>query len=59
MRENQYNTEQYNDKVGTKLRCAKSLSVQEIWVCIILKVEATDILNAHIMKDAPGRYWSV
>ena len=57
--ENQYNTEQYNDKIVTKLRCAKSLFVQEIWVCIILKVDATVVLNAHIMKDARGRYWSV
>lgn len=56
MCENQYNTEQYNDKIVTKLRCANTLVVHEKLVCIILKVDAMGVLNAHIMKVAPGRY---
>ena len=31
---NQYNAEQYNDKIVTKLRCGKTLFVHEKLVCI-------------------------
>lgn len=53
--ENQYNTEQYNDQIITKFRCAKTLFVHEKFVCIIFKVDAIDMLHAHITKDAAGR----
>jgi hypothetical protein len=51
--ENQYNTEQYNDNIVTKLRCANTSFVHEKLVCVIFKV---DVLNAHIIKVTPGRY---
>ena len=57
--ENQYNTEQYYDKIVTKLRRAKTLFVHEKLVCTIFKVDAIDVLHARMMKEAPGRYGSV
>ena len=57
--ENQYSIEQYNDKIVTKFRCAKTLFVHEKLACIGFKVDAINMLHAHIIKDAPGRYGSV